>query len=527
LVIGLGMTLTLVLTGLSGYALQGYVASKDRADWTSAIGAAQAGIDDYLSRVNDDETYWTRGNTDTTNPAFAGWTAVPGSQNGAVYRYSVDTSGTGANGLVRLTSSGKVDGEVRTVATTLRKGRFFDFVYFSDFETGDPDNPLFYSNSYWDSRDESAICGRYNWASGFNSRNSNCPRIYWRNDEVVGKFHTNDTFFVSGSPRFNGTVTSGCPVVQVGDPCRGRDVYVTDPNNATNPQFASRPTGGVILPLPASNAQIRREADPSQGGQGCLYTGPTRIVLKSNGRMAVNSPSTTGSNVPTCGVGANATLPANGVIYVQNVPSSTSNPQTCRSGRPWVTTPSGTTLDATSGGTSYPLSNDRTSWNCRAGDVFIEGTLAGQLTIATENDIVLTGNLRYANGSSGNDVLGLIAQNNVTVYHPVDRDGDEILSSSRMRNPEIWAATLSVAHSFNVQNYNAGSTKGTLTVRGSIAQKWRGAVGTFSGNTSQTGYAKDWQYDQRLAYLAPPKFLDPVAAAWIVGETAEAPPIAP
>lgn len=524
LVLGLGTVMTLVVTGLSGYALKGYVASKDQTDWGSSVAAAQAGIDDYISRLNDEDTYWTRGSTDSTNPALAGWTPVPGTTNGATYRYTVDASGTNTTGLIKLTSSGKVGGEVRTISSTLRRGKFFDFVYFSDFETGDPDNPLFYSDSYWNTRDENAICGRYNWASGFNTRNSNCPRIYWRNDDIAGKFHSNDTFFVSGSPRFNGTVTSGCPVVQTSDPCKGRDVYVKQ-NTGDSPIFSSRPTGGIILPLPASNAAIRRDADPAQGGTGCLYTGPTRIVLKSDGRMAVHSPATTA--VPSCGVGANATLPPNGVIYVQNVPSTVANPATCSSGRPFVTTPAGVTLDSKSAGTSYPSSSDRTAWDCRAGDVFIEGTLKGQLTIASENDIVPTGNIKYNSGSSGNDVLGLIAQNNVSIYHPINSSGNEILSSTRMKDIEIWAATLSVAHSFNVQNYNSGTPKGTLKVRGSIAQKWRGAVGTFSGSTATSGYAKDWGYDARLAYLSPPRFLDPVAASWVVGETSEDKPIAP
>jgi len=37
----------------------------------------------------------------------------------------------------------------------------------------------------------------------------------------------------------------------------------------------------------------------------------------------------------------------------------------------------------------------------------------------------------------------------------------------------------------------SGTPKGTLRIRGSIAQHWRGAVGQFSGRTSVSGYAKD------------------------------------
>ena len=520
LVMGTGMVMTLLVVGLSGFALSGYVSAQRDAGWNSAVAAAQAGVDDYIARLNEDELYWTR--PDPTNPAFADWTPLPGATNGAAFRYSVDTGVTQGTGLIQLESSGRVGEEVRTVTATLRRGRFFDFVYFSDFETGDPANPLFYSSSYWDSRDPTAICGRYNWAGGWNTRNSNCPKIYWRNDEVVGRFHTNDQFLVHSSPRFNGSVTSGCPVVGTAAACNGRAVWVPYPG--ATPSFASPPVGGIVLPLPASNAAIRREADASLGGQGCMFTGPTRIVVKPDGRMAVHSPNTmyaTPCTAPaSSGSGtsvADALLPPNGVIYVRSVPAEQSG---VNCSRPWVGTPSTVSLDGTSAGRDFPHRDDVTSYDCRAGDVFIEGTLAGQLTVATENNIILTGNSRYVGGDSGTSVLGLVAENNVTVYHPVKSSGSDILGSAQMRNVEIWAATLSVRHSFNVQNYNAGEARGTLRVRGSIAQKWRGAVGTTAG----TGYTKDWQYDGRLAWLSPPKFLDPVAASWLPVEQAEAPP---
>lgn len=523
LVIGLTMAVTLTVVTLSGYALSGYVTSKQRADWTTAVAAAQAGIDDYVARLNENELYWTTGQTDTTNSAFTSWTPVPGARNQAAFRYSVDISATPSKGYVTVTSSGRVDGEVRTIQATLKRGRFLDFVYYSDYETGDPANPLFYSGSYWRNRDPAAVCGVYNWAAGWNTRNPNCPRIYWRDDVVVGRFHTNDTFFASGRPVFRGTVSSGCPVVAATDPCNRRTLYVPDPANGADPDFASAPTGGSILPMPASNAAIRREADPALGGRGCLFTGPTRIVFLPNGRVAVDSPNTVPGSTP-CGTGPNATLPPNGVIYVENLPAGRP-PADCT--RPWVGTPMTVSLDATSGGRSYPRTDDRTPYDCRAGDVFVEGTLAGQVTIATANNVVVTGNLRYANGSSGTDVLGLVAENNVSIYHPVDSSGREVLGNAQMRDPEIWAATLSVLHSINVQNYQAGTPKGSLRIRGSIAQRWRGAVGQFSGRTTISGYAKDWQYDPRLVYLSPPKFLDPVAASWLPIEQAELPPAFP
>ena len=90
-----------------------------------------------------------------------------------------------------------------------------------------------------------------------------------------------------------------------------------------------------------------------------------------------------------------------------------------------------------------------------------------------------------------------------------------------LSNPTINAAILSLAHSFRVQNWSAGAPLGTLTVNGAIAQRYRGAVGTNSGGTVVAGYAKAYTYDNRLKYLSPPKFLDPIAAAWGANTWAE------
>jgi len=521
LVVGSGMVLTLVLLTLAGYVLNGYVQSAQRTDWLSSEQAARAGVDDYLSRLNDDDLYWTTGSTDTTNTALSQWTPVQGASNRAFFRYTLDTSSTSTDGLIRLTTSGKVGQETRSLRVTLRRANFFDYVYFSDYEVFDPAYLQFYAGGYWRNRDPATVCGVYAWNSGFDSRNPNCTKIYWKTgDAIVGKFHTNDQFAVSGAPDFQGLVSAGCPVTGSGDSCYQRNVWVAQPGVPPSPNFAAgAPTGGIVLPLPASNAALRREADPAQGGRGCLYTGPTRIVLQADGTMAVDSPNST--STVACPLGAGVPRPANGLVFVQNLPSA-QMPSDCS--RPWVGTPTGVILDATSGGASYPLSADVTSYDCRAGDVFIEGTLRGQLTVATDGDAVITGNLVYANGSAGSDVLGIVAQNQVSVYHPVTSGGADLLSSAQMRDVNVQAALLSVAHSVNVQNFDKGVPRGTLRLYGSLAQKWRGAVGQFSGAVNVHGYAKDYQYDPRLKYQSPPRFLDPVSASWSPIEFGESPP---
>ncbi len=162
-----------------------------------------------------------------------------------------------------------------------------------------------------------------------------------------------------------------------------------------------------------------------------------------------------------------------------------------------------------------------------------EGHAQGRLTIAADNNIDLIGNVTYQGGTGGSDLLGLVANNYVEIYHPVDkvtsgtptwcdgaivtRGGNDYCnmklpgSTTALRNPSSQAAILSVAHSFRVQNYAYGEDNlGSITINGAIAQKYRGIVGTINSS----GYGKNYNYDQRLKYQSPPKFLNPVAAAW-------------
>ena len=56
-------------------------------------------------------------------------------------------------------------------------------------------------------------------------------------------------------------------------------------------------------------------------------------------------------------------------------------------------------------------------YDCRAGDVYIKGTMSGQMTIAADNFIYVTGDLTYKDKAI--DVLGLVGNNAVFVYNPV------------------------------------------------------------------------------------------------------------
>jgi hypothetical protein len=97
---------------------------------------------------------------------------------------------------------------------------------------------------------------------------------------------------------------------------------------------------------------------------------------------------------------------------------------------------------------------------------------------------------------------------NLSPSEDLAENGREI---GKRENPVIEAAILSTKHSWIVDNYKCGSGLGKLTVWGSIAQFWRGPVGTSGGST---GYIKNYNYDQRLASQQPPNFLSPSTTTW-------------
>ena len=83
--------------------------------------------------------------------------------------------------------------------------------------------------------------------------------------------------------------------------------------------------------MPPNNIAIKADADSALGGTGCLYTGPTAITLNSDGTMTVVSPGTLSNSSASLApkaacLGTSKPLPASGVIYVQNVPSISTDP---------------------------------------------------------------------------------------------------------------------------------------------------------------------------------------------------------
>lgn len=271
----------------------------------------------------------------------------------------------------------------------------------------------------------------------------------------------------------------------------------------------------------------------------------------------------TGSALASTG-GATVNVPHDMVVYVDAAPTAGPGAVTRTQlsaqeigGPSGQRLPLGTYVDGARDGSSnftYDINMEDPKRFRGEGNLYVQGVLSGRVTVAAAQSVIVTGDVVLAGGLNGADMLGLVATNSVEVFHPrmvtATYNASECLrwtgSGSRRTcvqwstasfttsatraattsgtNEGTWPKRISdpsegrvyptsgiqiagsiqtLQHSFFVQQYNQGSYQGTLLVRGSIAQRWRGAVGT---GTNTTGYAKLYTYDQRLRYSAPPYF---------------------
>ncbi len=503
-------------------------------DWNAALGAAQAGVDDYRRHLNDNDTYWLNGGVDSANPAFTtGATFASTSGSSASYTYKVLTSvaQTQSSGLIRVRSTGKVNNVIRTVTVDLRKLGFLKYGYLEDISTVDPAMyPMFGQNqgyNYWNN-----LCGKYYYSG----RSSSCSDVYFGDSDTVnGPFHSNDAVMIGGHPTFNSPIAESSWLspsnVAVGGLVNYRQVYAgSSPNSAGYPLVYA-----PALNFPPANTAIQNQTNSALGGTGCLYTGPTKIVLNAAGTMTVLSPYTKSTN-PGCSTSLPMTsaqtvnLPPNGVVYVQSIPASSSDPN-------YSNIPSCPAQELG----QYPQTGDtETTYDCHVGDAFVEGTLKGQLTIASSNDIIATNNIKYLNGTTGTDVLGLVANNYVTIMHPVKCTGNQsgaqctnlpVANGQPLNGIEIDAALLSLKHAFTLQNFNEGpplSTAGSPStyrhVVGAVINEYSAVDALGSSSGIVTGMIDQFDYDSRLLTQPPPYFLQPTYAPWSVTAFSEEKP---
>ena len=322
-----------------------------RADQDSkaALAAAQAGIDEYISRLTSTNgQYWTNAGVDATTPAMdpnpatpqceGGGRTIPGAGTSAArfcYRVMTPTTETAKFGYIKLQVTGTSQPYAgarsvsRTLSTTLRPDGFIDFIYYTDVEVLDPvllgDNVTSCSKHYYE------------------GRGSGCTEIQWGpNDVIDGPMHSNDALQVGGSVWFknqrtesswdkanktklwwgSGTPKTGAgaywpiykPTVPIPPGNEALLKYVqpkidTDPNT-DRPGCGHRDRGGRPRGLPARQQGVasgseaeraQRNQDPGAAGHGRCSSSAMSVARSARmsasvgrympNRCAMNSPS--------------------------------------------------------------------------------------------------------------------------------------------------------------------------------------------------------------------------------------------
>lgn len=521
-VIGTMTVVTLLSVAALGAVGGDLSVARGDQDSKRAYDAAQAGVAWYRFQLNRDPAYWTRctnvpnvatGHAPVNQINDIRYTApVPGTTD-ATYAIEIIPNKDSAacvegekaaltalqDKTLRIRSTGYANGKKRSVIAVFKRRSFLDFLYYSKFETQDPVTYTPYDSYYspsvsgWAAGDDKTVgaCARpYNDALGTGRgtrryvgvKTGNgptfagiCGEIQWvTNDKVNGPLHTEDQLLVCGSPVFG---RSG-DRVEILDATSG-GVRGSSTCGAAPTFTGNKIAGATNLDTPPDNTGLAKLAVAPY-----VFTGQTKIQLNGTSATVTNNGVTQVLPLP----------PTNGVIYVKS--------GSC--GVPY---------------SYYQRYNDPVG----CGNVEVSGTYSSSMTIGSDNDIIIRGDLKH----QGDSLLGLIAQSFVRVYHPVamnlpadppngpavektscDANSGEVAGSPL--TVQIDAAILALNHSFIVDNYSCGDQRQALNVFGSISQRFRGPVGTSAG----TGYVKNYVYDDRLSYKEPPNFLDPVRSSW-------------
>lgn len=177
--------------------------------------------------------------------------------------------------------------------------------------------------------------------------------------------------------------------------------------------------------------------------------------------------------------------------------------------------------------------------SCASGDLYVQGSYKGAIMLATENNIVVTSSLRDSNllsptattadanygkpNPASQSVLGLAAEKFAYAYRPLTSSASWVgdWKTSNALNPIYDFALLAIQHCWGAQNHNLGPSNGNIYLWGSIAQKFRCAVGV--GTSS--GYQKKYSYDNRLAQRTPPYMLELSDEPWGNARVAEVSPL--
>jgi Tfp pilus assembly protein PilX len=586
LVVGSMLILAMLAMTALAYTLKGQRFARYDQDYAAAMAASQSGIEDYLGHLNRDDNYWSTpdckndalkgpGICGALNGSPLGWLPVDRLETGpkaAWYHYSIDATLAGATGAIKVTSTGRVNGVYRTIESVVGKGGSTDYVYYTNYESADPANVQAYSpaGATVVACGSTAPNGQKYWYTGRST--AGCQEITFVSGDILnGPVFSNDAV-LSDKATFSAGFTTANTT------CVGLTANPTSWNNClrsgSTAFFNNIPPTLAKDPLYLDDTSASFAVDP-----GCHYYGSTRVIFNGNGTMTVwnktvnngGQPPTAitavGLPTPSCGsvaeldAGATVPVPDQMVVYAAPAPASVARRQ-CDSGQiggpAGGTLPFGTYTQATAPVPSssthdqsytYDTNMIETKKFCAEGNLYVEGSVKGRVTLASAQSVIVTGDLVLAGGRNGPDMLGLVATNSVDVYHPRSQTYSVQKLNASCQNSgsvtwricpsgvtgavpgwpiryvdptsgaydpttgiQIAGSIQTLQHSFVVQKYSEGAHLGTLDVFGSIAQQWRGIVG--QNGATGPGYLKLYEYDHRLTFSRPPYFPTWVNSKW-------------
>lgn len=397
----------------------------------------------------------------------------------------------------RTSCSGRArDCVYRAFVVRLRERRYFDYLYFTQYNTLDPAlYPAQTTTGYNRAAARANCADRYARPTGTTpGRGPGCVSVAYqgesdvdgRRDVVVGPVYTADDWInTCGNPYFGGTVS----VVGGNGGLPHRPVPTDmDPGcAASDPEFAGDPgyvVGAARLTLPAATtaaATFHALAPPEYrliAAEGATVTLTLRIV--GNETFVDVAGTTNGQD--RSGPAA-LRLPRSGVIYV-------------------------------GGAAGQPV------------HARISGEMVGKLSVYATGDLTIAGDLRYgdftpADPDRTDSVLGLTAGGAVV-----------IAPAEAGTTRTVHAVLLSVERAVFTQGWDtptfAPGTAPRLAFFGAIAGKYQPVLGGYDAVSGQlvAGYRKDLTWDRRFAeeLLQPPYLLSTNQSRWDRLDVSEVPP---
>ncbi len=427
LMVALGVLLvTSLLLGAAFEAARGDIQLSHRNTiQKEAYYAALAGIQEYEYHLQANPDYWeTCAAPSNTVPKqeeltehyeiklLVASTAPEGTKECSTtspFASMIQSSGVEAN-TFRLESIGTAGNKAvsssyatRTIIATFHVIGFLNFIYFTQYEDGDPalyGGPKECEN-YYPKRVSLGINGK-------------CATIEFANgDTVEGPMHTDDAADICAPAYFGRKGHNPLDTVQINN-----GVYSTCGNpNGTFYTATGKYEKGEELLTPEGDTTLGTYV--KEGGDE--FTGSTHIVLKGTTMEVTNAK---GETKPY-------EWPTNGLVYVR---ASENKATPC--------------TYAFNDSTSETDNATEVSKETYCGNVYVSGTYSKPITIAAEEDLIINGNISptsvktMGEEPTGTNTLGLIAGHYVRVYHPVTNTNCEKAENGKgsLENPWIYAS---------------------------------------------------------------------------------------